>query len=85
MPGRGFGTAIASAGLRCGFVELGLQQIWAEAVAANTASVAILRRIGMRPAGLGEAASFLGQDSQYRRFAMSRAQWLDGGSDIGAD
>src|SRR5699024_8356095 len=52
--GQGLGTAVARAGLRHGFDELGLEEIWAEAPPANTASVRILERLGMRRTGTGE-------------------------------
>ncbi len=68
--GRGLGTAVARAGLAYGFEVVRLRTIWAEAVDANHASVAILRRIGMREIPRGEEAEFLGAPSFYRRFEI---------------
>ena len=71
--GRGLGMAAASAGLRHGFVAMGLTQIWAEAPGANVASVRILERLGMQQTGVGDQRTYLGRPSHYRQFAISRA------------
>jgi len=76
--GRGLGTLVARAGLAYGFEVLGLQTIWAEAVDANAASVAILRRLGMRETGLSAEAEFLGIRSCYRQFELSEAEFAAG-------
>lgn len=73
--GRGLGSLVARAGIVYGFEVLRLQTIWAEAVDANTASVAILRRVGMRETGLGAETTFLGVRSRYRRFELSEAEF----------
>lgn len=73
--GRGRATAAASAALAYGFEQLGLGRIWAEAVAANSASVRVLQKIGMSPTGRGAAESFLGQQSHYERFALTQSDW----------
>ena len=75
---RGLGTLVARAGLAYGFEVLGLQTIWAEAVDANAASGAILRRLGMRETGLGAEAEFLGIRSCYRQFELSEAEFAVG-------
>ena len=72
--GQGLGTAAASAGLRHGFVTLGLTQIWAEALDANTASVRILQRLGMRETGIGDQGVYLGRPSIYRQFLALSAR-----------
>jgi ribosomal-protein-alanine N-acetyltransferase len=46
--GRGYATEAAAALLRYGFDELGLQKISATCDPNNTASVGVLRKIGMR-------------------------------------
>ncbi|WP_127012447.1 MULTISPECIES: GNAT family N-acetyltransferase [Microbacterium] len=74
----GWGTAAALAGLDHGFTQLGLSSIWAEAVEANIGSVRVLRRIGMTETGHGTSESFLGADSRYLRFHLSRADWERG-------
>ncbi|MGI3785493.1 MAG: GNAT family N-acetyltransferase [Janthinobacterium lividum] len=76
--GRGLGTAAARAGLAYGFHTLGLRRVWAEAVEANTASVRVLHRLGMRQIGVGEAEDFLGRTSRYMQFEMLRNEWLAG-------
>lgn len=70
--GQGLGTAIARAGLDHGFRVLGLRRVWAEAVEANEASVRVLRRLGMRSTGDGDAETFLGAPSRYKRFELLR-------------
>jgi RimJ/RimL family protein N-acetyltransferase len=74
--GRGWGTAIAVAGLDHGFSRLGLDEIWAEALDANATSVRILARVGMTEVGRGEDGTFLGEATYYRRFAITRAAWV---------
>ncbi|MDN5767018.1 MAG: GNAT family N-acetyltransferase [Humibacillus sp.] len=74
--GRGLGMAVASAGLCHGFVAMGLTQIWGEGLAANAASVRILERLGMRETGVGEQGTYLGQPSHYRRFSISRDEFV---------
>ncbi|WP_166806337.1 GNAT family N-acetyltransferase [Cryobacterium serini] len=73
--GRGLGTAAARAGVAFGFDGLGLRRIWAEAVEANTASVTVLRRLGMREIGLGSTEDFLGQTSHYVQFEILAKEW----------
>ncbi|GAA1488501.1 GNAT family protein [Brachybacterium sacelli] len=63
--GQGLGTALARAGLDHGFEELGLEEIWAEALPANAASVRILERLGMRRTGSGNDEEFLGEPGRY--------------------
>lgn len=73
--GQGLGTAAARAALVHGFDTLGLDCIWAEAVEANVASVRILRRLGLRQTGVGDAEQFLGQPSRFLRFEVFRSDW----------
>ncbi|MBG6059145.1 RimJ/RimL family protein N-acetyltransferase [Cryobacterium sp. MP_M3] len=73
--GRGLGTAAARAGVSFGFDGLGLSRIWAEAVEANTASVKVLRRLGMREIGLGSKEDFLGHTSHYVQFEILATEW----------
>lgn len=74
--GQGLGTAVASAGLHHGFLALGLTQIWAEALHANTASVRILENLGMRETGVGEQGTYLDQRSHYRQFTLSSDEFV---------
>jgi RimJ/RimL family protein N-acetyltransferase len=67
--GQGIGTRIARLGLEYGFRDLSLRRITAEALDANTASIRILEAIGMTETGRGDAETFLGEPSYYRRFA----------------
>jgi RimJ/RimL family protein N-acetyltransferase len=73
--GRGWGGAIAVAGLDHAFGVLGLDETWAEAVDANAPSVRILQRLGMTETGRGDDVDFLGEPSFYRQFAITRAVW----------
>lgn len=77
--GQGLGRRAAEAGLTYGFEELGLEHIWAEALAANTASVRILRSLGMEETGRGTPGMFLGEDSYYLQFSISRRAWTHEG------
>jgi RimJ/RimL family protein N-acetyltransferase len=74
--GSGWGTAIAAAGLAHGFSVLGLREIWAEALDANTPSVRILQRLAMTETGRGDDGTFLGRPTYYRRFAITRPAWV---------
>ena len=69
--GPGIGSAAASAGLRYGFSELSLKEMWAEALDANSPSVDILRRIGMRQNGFREQAVYRGHTTRYRQFSVT--------------
>jgi RimJ/RimL family protein N-acetyltransferase len=73
--GQGLGGTVARLGLEYGFHELGLDEIWAEAVDANRASVRILASAGMTETGRGEDEPFLGAPSFYRQFAITLAEW----------
>lgn len=74
--GRGLATSAASAALAHGFVHLRLRRVWAEAVAANHASVRVLKKAGLSPAGRGRAEEFLGEPSHYERFEIAHSDWL---------
>lgn len=69
--GRGLGVATTRAGLRHGFEELHLDEIWAEALDANRASVRILQRLGLRETGPGDPGTYLDQPTRYRQFATT--------------
>ena len=58
-PGRRYGWP-ARAGLSHGFTRMRLTEIWAEALEANVASVAILRRLGMHETGRGRSGRLRG-------------------------
>jgi RimJ/RimL family protein N-acetyltransferase len=73
--GQGLGGTVARRGLEYGFDQLGLDEIWAEAVDANRASVRILTSAGMTETGRGENEPFLGAPSFYRQFAITLAEW----------
>ena len=73
--GRGLGTALGAAGLAHAFDVLGLEAVWAEALAANVPSVRILRTLGMRETGRGDAEAFLGEPTHYVQFRLSRVDW----------
>jgi RimJ/RimL family protein N-acetyltransferase len=73
--GRGWGTAIAAAGVDRGFSRLGLDVIWAEALDANAPSVRILQRLGMTETGPGDDDTLLGEPTYYRRFEITRSAW----------
>ncbi len=77
--GQGLGRCAAEAGLAYGFEALGVERIWAEALAANTASVRILRAIGMEETGRGGPGEFLGRESYYVQFSICRSAWTDDG------
>lgn len=70
--GRGFGLAAAQAGIRHGFDVLGLDEIWAEALDANRASVRILEKIGMTETGRGDDGHHLGRPTFHRQFRLAR-------------
>jgi RimJ/RimL family protein N-acetyltransferase len=73
--GQGLGGRLALLGLEYGFGELGLDEIWAEAVDANEASIRILASLGMTETGRGADEVFLGQPSFYRQFVIGRGDF----------
>lgn len=48
-----------------------LEQVWAEALEANVASMAILRKVGMTETGPGEEGDYAGTPSRYAQFAIT--------------
>jgi RimJ/RimL family protein N-acetyltransferase len=73
--GRGLGRSAAAAGLDHGFDQLGLTEVWAEALDANRRSIHILRRLGLTETGTGDKGRFLDQPSYYRLFAITSRDW----------
>ena len=71
--GQGLGLAAARAGLDHAFRVLHVDEVWAEALDANTRSVRILQRLAMQETGRGEAGHFLSQPTFYRRFTTGTA------------
>lgn len=69
--GRGLGGLAARAALDYGFDRMGLTDIWAEALAANAASVRILQSLGMREIERGGEGVYLGTPTYFRRFTTS--------------
>lgn len=67
---QGLGRQVAHAALAYGFDQLGLTEIWAEALAANVASVRILQCLGMTETDPGDQGTYLGVPSYYRRFTI---------------
>ncbi|HEY2298232.1 MAG TPA: GNAT family N-acetyltransferase [Jatrophihabitans sp.] len=74
--GHGYATEAAKALLRLGFETLGLRRIIARVDARNTASAAVLRRIGMRQeAYLVQNEWFKGEWTDEIDFAILRDEW----------
>lgn len=73
--GHGLGCLTARAGLDYGFGQLGLKEVWAEALDANHRSVSILRQLGLHETGDGIAAVYDSQPSYYRQFAITAEEW----------
>jgi RimJ/RimL family protein N-acetyltransferase len=73
--GQGVGRTVARLGLEHGFDHLGLDEIRAEALDANHASVRILTSLGMTETGKGSEEDFLGTSSFYRQFSITKADW----------
>jgi hypothetical protein len=76
--GQGLGTQAALAGLEYGFKQLGLHEIWAEALDANVASVRVLQRIGMTEVEPGGPGVYLGCSTSFRRFIVRNDEWAVG-------
>ena len=75
---RGLGRRAGAAGLDYGFDQLGLQEIWAEALDANQRSVRILQRLGLVETCRGDDGVFLDQPTYHRRFAITARDWASG-------
>ncbi|MEU0096553.1 GNAT family N-acetyltransferase [Kribbella sp. NPDC006257] len=80
--GQGLGGTVARRGLEHGFGELKLDEIWAEAVDANEASIRILTSLGMIETGRGEDEIFLGVPSFYRQFVIGRGDFSVRGASL---
>ena len=79
--GRGYATEAGAAALEYGFEEAGLERVVGIAKPENRASVAVLRRLGMRPLG---AAPLLGHSVGEVRAAGARLARGAGGGDAAA-
>ena len=79
--GRGLGRRAAAAALGHGFVRMGLDEIWAEALDVNAGSMRILLGLGFRSTGTGDTDEYLGVPSVYRPFALSAGEWVAGDRD----
>jgi [ribosomal protein S5]-alanine N-acetyltransferase len=73
MWGRGYATEAGEAALEYAFAEVGLECVVGIVRAANEASLRVLRRLGMRPAG---PAEYWG--SLWERFTLTAGEWRDG-------
>jgi RimJ/RimL family protein N-acetyltransferase len=74
---RGLGRLAAAAALDYGFDQLGLHEIWAEALDANLRSVRVLQRLGLVETGGGEDGVYLDQPTYHRRFVITAKDWAD--------
>lgn len=74
--GHGYATEAARAMLDWGFGVWGLERVHAHCIAENTASAAVLRRLGMREeARLREHERFRGRAWDVLLFGMLREEW----------
>lgn len=73
--GQGFATAAALAAVNYGFSSLQLTSVWAEAWAANPASIKVLTKVGFTQTGFGADGSYLGQPTRYTQWELTAAQW----------
>lgn len=73
--GRGLGRLAGAAGLDYGFGQLGLQEIWAEALDANQRSIRILQRLGLVETGSGDEGVFVDQPTYHRQFTITAKDW----------
>jgi RimJ/RimL family protein N-acetyltransferase len=63
--GQGYATEAARAMLGYGFAELRLHRVWADADPANTASIRVLEKVGMR------------LEAHFRENAWIKGAWVD--------
>jgi len=70
--GRGYATEAAAAALRFAFEEAGLPCVVGIAKPGNTASLDVLRKLGMRP--LGEAEHW---GARWEKLALTAAEWSE--------
>ena len=75
--GKGYAKEMALASLRYGFEVAGLDRIVAVAVPQNTASIAVMRHIGMRDGGLRNARELEPRyaDMDVAYWYVERADW----------
>ena len=73
--GRGLGRAAGLLMLQHGFQELKLSRIWAEVHAPNLRSLALMRKLGFRQAGVGaEQQLYGGQLAEMIQFSLLRGE-----------
>jgi [ribosomal protein S5]-alanine N-acetyltransferase len=73
--GRGYATEAARAVLAWGFAQLGLEGVVAVVYPQNTASLRVLAKLGMRPAGEQHCYGAL-----LAKYALTAAEWQAAGA-----
>jgi RimJ/RimL family protein N-acetyltransferase len=76
--GHGLGQRAAALMLEYGFGELNLRTIWAEVWDANSRSIRLLQRLGMREVGRGETGTYRDLPTWYRVFEITADEWAAG-------
>lgn len=77
--GRGLATEGADALLEHGFETVGLQRIWAETMAVNTASRGVMRKLGMRLVATEVSEwehALPGSDKGEERYEITAREWF---------
>jgi aminoglycoside 6'-N-acetyltransferase len=84
VQGRGFAAEAASALLDLAFIRMGLHRVIAQTNARNTASIRVLRKLGMRQEGhLRECVRFAGEWHDELIFAILAREWTsEAGDDV---
>ncbi|WP_199850581.1 GNAT family N-acetyltransferase [Streptomyces sp. CMB-StM0423] len=79
--GRGYATEGARALIRMGFTELGVQRVWAQTMAVNTASRRVMERVGLkyvRTFHLDFDDPLPGSEHGEVEYELCRADWAAG-------
>jgi RimJ/RimL family protein N-acetyltransferase len=73
--GKGYATEMSLKLIEKAFVELQAEKVFAVAMKANEASVAVMRKLGMKHVAFFDYPEFLGADKSAVRYGIARGEW----------
>jgi len=72
---KGFATEVSSILMKKGFIELGVEIVWARTLLANTKSQNVMKKIGLKFEYQFEEVEFEGADKRGVRYSVAKGQW----------
>ena len=76
--GNGYATEAAAGLARYAFAKYGISDLWADIRPENTSSIAVARRLGMRPTGERFVKLVRGKEMPHDVYRLSREEFSGG-------